>query len=90
MRIEVLDFLCARAIEPGDLAPIIFKAILVLYCNGYTSISAAMIRNTCNELVPGTLWAQRIPAICNAMRHVREVGGGVAEENDHVEFRVYL
>lgn len=90
MRIEVLNFLCARAIEPGDLAPQIFKAILILYCNGYTSISANMIRNTCNELFPCTPWDQRIPAICNAMRDVREVGGRVTEENDHIEFRIYL
>lgn len=90
MRIEVLDFLCRRAIEPGDLAPIVFKSILVLYCNGYTSFTAAMIRTTCLELFPDIPWNQRIPAICNAMRHLAEVGGQFPDENDHSAFRVNM
>ena len=90
MRTEVLDFLCRRAIEPGDLTPMICKTILVLYCNGYTSFSAAMIRTTCLELFPDIPWDQRIPAICIAMRHLEEVGGRFPDENDNVEFRVNL
>lgn len=90
MRNDVLEFLCARSIKPGDLAPMIFKSMLVLYCNGYTSISAGMIRTTCLELYPDVPWQERLPAICNAMKHMGEVGGQVPDENCHMEFRVRL
>lgn len=73
------------------LATTILKAILCLYLDNKTVISANLVKEKCMIIDNSVPWDGRIAAICNSMRNTVECGATiVSEDRDHNEFSIKL
>ncbi|HQZ26009.1 MAG TPA: hypothetical protein PLD18_11985 [Flavobacterium sp.] len=73
----------------GVLQPKILMAILLLYQNGNSQMSAINVRQECFNLNNTRPWNSRLPSICNAMRNAIKCSGEIIGENrDFLEFTI--